>query len=103
MIDLTQEQLSVIRGIVDELFPEYTVYIFGSRMTHTSRQTSDLDLAVEAPKKIPLHELSEVKERFTESDLPFSVDIVDINRVSGNFKKLIFNSPHIDIKKCTVV
>lgn len=51
-------------------------WIFGSRAKGTAKLYSDLDIALVAKEPISLEALSLLEEDFTESELPFKVDIV---------------------------
>jgi hypothetical protein len=50
----------------------------------------DLDLGVIG--KVENKELIKLKEEFTNSTLPYFVDIINFNKVSNEFKKNIFNN-----------
>lgn len=63
-------------------------FIFGSRAGNKAYKFSDIDIGIESPRKIPWHQLIAIEGAFEESDLPFTVDVVDFNAVSGKFKKL---------------
>ncbi|MCX6360599.1 MAG: nucleotidyltransferase domain-containing protein [Armatimonadetes bacterium] len=55
------------------------VYLFGSRARGTERPTSDIDIAVDwhgAPLGSGI--LSRLREEFEESNIPFTVDVVDL-------------------------
>lgn len=68
-------------------FKHYDIQAYGSRVKGTHRKFSDLDLCFiqEMPREI-LHEL---KDKFTDSNLPFFVSIVAWSKLNDNFKKLI--------------
>lgn len=65
----------------------YTFYVFGSRATGKHRRLSDLDLCYKDP--IPFRVISQIAAAFEESDLPFTVDLVDWNTCSDEFRERI--------------
>ena len=65
------------------------VLVFGSRLKGTNKPFSDLDLAFICKEKLDLKKLSMLKLKFEESNLPYRVDIVDYNKTSKEFKKII--------------
>ncbi len=90
MIDLTTAQLRLIKGILSEVIPSLEVRAFGSRLRWETKPHSDLDIAVMPGRKSrSTKRLIELKEAFEESNLPFSVDIVDWEQISEGFRKII--------------
>ena len=77
------------RKIIDSILQKYpyTFYAFGSRVKGTHRQLSDLDICF--MENIPLNIVSHIKEDFDESNLPFTVDIVDWQKCDENFRAII--------------
>lgn len=49
----------------------------------------DLDLAIDAGETLSIKELARIQYDFEESDLPWRVDVVDLNAVSDSFRKSI--------------
>jgi predicted nucleotidyltransferase len=65
------------------------VRAFGSRINETTKEHSDLDLAVVGRGKLNRRIKMLLREAFEESELPFRVDIIDYNAVSGQFRSII--------------
>src|SRR5436309_6980883 len=89
MVDLRPDQLATVRAILQAKVPECEVWAFGSRANWTAKDKSDLDLALVCPERIPLSKLGRLREAFTDSYLPITVDVVDIHGVSDEFRKII--------------
>jgi predicted nucleotidyltransferase len=90
VIDITEEH----RGLVIDLLrahlpPGVAVWVFGSRATGAARRYSDLDLAIDAGRPLSLDETGAMAEAFSDSDLPYRVDIVDWCLVEDDFRRLI--------------
>ena len=64
------------------------VFIFGSRAIGGARKFSDIDIGVKSEKQIDSLLLSDIEEAFEESDIPYTVDVVDFSQVSDKFKEL---------------
>ena len=88
-IDLTNEQFNIVRQILQKIVPDYKVGAFGSRVKGTARKYSDLDLVVYSDEPISLQIQAELAEAFSDSDLPFKVDIVNWATTSDSFRKII--------------
>jgi len=89
MIDLAPEYLEKVRTILRQHVPQCEVRAFGSRVTWTAKDYSDLDLAVVCSGKLSDETFSRLKEAFEESDLPFRVDVLDWHSISPEFQKVI--------------
>lgn len=89
MLSVSPEHLAVVRAVLCRFLPAGTCYAFGSRTRPSHHPYSDLDVAVRAPEPLPLATLSALEEAFAESDLPFRVDVVDLNRAGADFVRLI--------------
>lgn len=89
MIELTSQQLEIIQNILREEIPQHTVSVFGSRTKKSTKQFADLDLLVRGRDRLSLEKLASLKNRFSESNLPFRVDIVDEQDTSEEFLKTI--------------
>lgn len=88
-IAITPEQWEIVAAILETHIPHRTVWIFGSRAKHQAKPYSDLDIAIigEAPLSINL--LAAMAEDFTESALPFKVDLVDWASADVAFRGII--------------
>lgn len=82
---LEEKHLKIFKEILKK-YP-YTFYVFGSRVKGTEKRLSDIDLCV--IEDIPGNILSHLEEDFEESNLPFTVDIVQWKYTTDSFKKLI--------------
>jgi len=88
-LDLSHEQLQIVRDILHRHVPSLTVWAFGSRATGTAKPFSDLDLAIITDKPLSLAVSAALAEEFSESDLPWKVDVVDWSTIADTFKKII--------------
>lgn len=78
--------LDVLRG---NLPHRAKTWVFGSRATGRARRYSDLDLAIDAGRRLTLDETARLAEAFSDSDLPYRVDIVDWRAIDDRFRELI--------------
>ena len=84
------EEMALVRVILAaHLPPGATVLAFGSRVKGAHRPYSDLDLALDAGRPLSLDEHARLAEAFSESDLPFKVDLVDLRLASDAFRRHI--------------
>jgi len=89
MINVSRKHLETIKRILAEYVGDCEVRAFGSRVTGTAKDHSDLDVAVVAGNKIKRRAKMLLREAFEESDLPFRVDVIDYNAVSDEFRAII--------------
>jgi predicted nucleotidyltransferase len=62
-------------------------WVFGSRATGRARRYSDLDLAIDAGRRLTLDETARLGEAFSESDLPYRVDLVDWHDINDHWRQ----------------
>jgi type I restriction enzyme S subunit len=89
LIDISPNDLTTVKNILDKYVPEYEIRAFGSRVTWTAKESSDLDLVVMTDKPLATMRMADLKEAFSESDLPFKVDVVDWAATKEGFKEII--------------
>jgi len=92
MIKLTKSELNIVISILKKHVPNFNIYVFGSRYNGKTHEHSDLDIAIKGPGKLDIFLLANIRDDFQASDLTFRVDIVDFNRVSPDFQKIILNN-----------
>ena len=88
-VDAAPPDLETVRRILREHAPELEVRAFGSRVSWTARETSDLDLALMTDEPLDAARMAVLRSAFTDSRLPFRVDVVDWAGVSDGFRKVI--------------
>ena len=88
-IDIRPDHWAIVRDILQRHVPQYAVWAFGSRAKWTAKEYSDLDLAIITDNPLPLATSAALAEDFSESDLPWKVDIVDWAETSETFRKII--------------
>ena len=87
--DLDPKYLAIVDDVLHSHVPDLEVWAFGSRVTGNAKKTSDLDIAIISDEPIDLVLLSNIRDAFSESNLPFKVDVVDFVSVSPGFQRLI--------------
>ena len=85
MINIEPRHLDMILSILKKY--DQTFYIFGSRITEKARRFSDVDLFY--VDDIPEKTIYSIQDDFEESDLPYTVDVVNYNRCQPYFQKII--------------
>ena len=87
-IDITAEQRTIVLQLLKRHLPNTTAWIYGSRAKWTSRPQSDLDLVVFATPE-QNGRVSNLRQAFEESNLPFRVDLFVWDAVPEQFRKHI--------------
>lgn len=89
-MNLDDRDMAIVRHILTVMVPEYEVWAFGSRVHgRCLKKFSDIDLAIIADAPVDSGRLRELKEAFSESDLPYRVDVVDYASASRTFRNII--------------
>lgn len=100
---LPEKYLRQVKNILRIHVPRVDVWAYGSRVTGSVHDASDLDLVIRNPDHL-LEEtlaLSELKEAFMESDLPIRVDVMDWARIPESFHREI-EQAHVVIQQAAV-
>lgn len=66
----------------------YRLFFFGSRVSQKGDERSDIDVGIEADKKLPLEILSKIREDIEAFPLLYKIEIVDFKAVSPDFRKV---------------
>lgn len=97
-IDITPEERAIVLRILNDIVPDREVRVFGSRVTGKAKPFSDLDLAIMGDEPLPLETRARLEEAFSESDLPWKVDVLDWKLTERNFQNLAL-SRNVLLKK----
>ena len=89
MIQISEKERKIINDIISQLAPDCDVLIFGSRYHGKAWEYSDLDLAFVGEGKLGFDRCFDLKEAFSESDLPYRVDVLDYHAISPEFRAII--------------
>ena len=84
-LQLEEKHWNIIKKALSK-YP-YTFYAYGSRVKGTAWKFSDLDLCYQ--EQVPLSIISQLREEFNESNLPFEVELVNWEHMRSVFQELI--------------
>ncbi|OGV26222.1 MAG: hypothetical protein A3F18_05890 [Legionellales bacterium RIFCSPHIGHO2_12_FULL_37_14] len=96
-IDVRQDHLQIVQAILKQHVPDRNIVAFGSRIHHTAKDTSDLDLCIMGSNPIPLEVLANLRDAFSLSIIPFKIDVIDWTSIAPAFQKII-NENHVVIQ-----
>jgi len=88
-LDLRPGEWEIVCDLLRRHVTGREVWAFGSRVKGTAKPYSDLDLVLMGDQPLPLSTMADLAEDFTESDLPFKVDLVDWATTGERFRKII--------------
>jgi len=88
-IDILPKDLEIVRAIVGRFVPKKEVRAFGSRTSGNARRHSDLDLVIMTEQPLDVVVLAKMTAAFSDSALPFKVDVLDWASLEENFRRLI--------------
>lgn len=88
-IAITDAERVIVLDILRGELPGLEVWAFGSRVSGTAKPWSDLDLALISARPIGMAQMASLRDAFSQSDLPWKVDLVDWSVTSPEFRELI--------------
>lgn len=90
-IQVDPRHLALIKKILREHLPQNAkIWVFGSRASGNAKKFSDLDLCIDILSEPLADSLkADLTEAFSESDIPYRIDIVDWNGITDAFRKQI--------------
>jgi hypothetical protein len=92
---IKKRYLIMIEGIFGEhLDKKSEVFIFGSYLT--TDFFDDIEVGFD---KISRSKISEIKETFEKSNLPYKVDLVDFSKAKSDFKKKVYKGKIYELLK----
>lgn len=79
ILHLPEAYLRIVQAVLHTHLPQAEVWAYGSRVNGDCFDASDLDLVVRQPDDLRRRQtnLGEVKDAFSESNLPILVQLVD--------------------------
>lgn len=75
--------------IIELFFPDAKIYLFGSRSRGDHTERSDIDIAIDAGRRISLTEKGQIVSMIDALNIPQKTDLVDINRAPETLKNNI--------------
>lgn len=100
MIHLEPRHLKIVRAILKKHLPQCEVLVFGSRVHGRNlKPFSDVDLAILADKSLEAKSYAALMDAFSESDLPFKVDLLDFSSASPKIRRLIQQNHEVILSK----
>lgn len=88
-IDIQPDHWDIVGSILHKYGSQYEVWAFGSWATWKAKKFSDLDLAIITDYPLSPEISVSLKDEFSESDLPWKVDVVDWAVTTESFKEII--------------
>lgn len=89
-----------VRAAVERGLPglDYKLYFFGSRVSETNREGSDIDIGIEAERKLTAAEKFAVEDELEKICTLYSFDLVDFNDTDVEFcKQALKNAREIKV------
>jgi predicted nucleotidyltransferase len=83
MVDIKKELEKIIRAHL----PSCKIMLYGSRARKTNKPGADYDIALDTGtgERIPFMTICAILSDIEDSEIPFFVDVVDVNSVSKEF------------------
>ena len=64
---------------------KFQIFLFGSQVAGRAGRASDIDIGILPITVFPRGVLSQIREELEESNIPYSVDLVDLSRSNPEF------------------
>jgi predicted nucleotidyltransferase len=82
---IKNEILSIIISEINEA--SFCVFLFGSRAENKEKSYSDIDIGIWGEHCLDSKIRHRIEERFTHSNIPYKIDLIDFGEVDESFKK----------------
>lgn len=89
--NIDKETKEKIINLISALMPKVKIILFGSRARGTHGKWSDIDIALDAGKILPVADVDEIKSIFKGTNIPYKIEIVDFHSVSKDMQSAIKN------------
>jgi predicted nucleotidyltransferase len=87
---VTAAQMAIVLSVIGSWSPAETkLWVFWSRANGGHKRYSDLDLLVDAGRRMTFAESDDLREMVSESHLPWKVDVVDRHGTANYFLCII--------------
>ncbi len=78
-----------IIAVISALIPDAQIYLFGSRARGTNGKFADIDIALNAGKPLPIEDIDELESMLKESNILYTIEIVDFYQVTPSMQEEI--------------
>ena len=85
--NVPQEEIMI--QLLTVLFPEATIYLFGSRARGDHTERSDIDIAIDLARPMALKEIAKARGVLDGLNLPEKIDVVDMQSIPADMKGFI--------------
>ena len=85
--DKLKQEIKEIAGRYINL-SRYALFFFGSRVTGTGDNRSDIDVGIEGNDAVPLPAMRSIKEAIDTLPLLYKIDVVDFTYTSDSFREI---------------
>ncbi|MGB9599042.1 MAG: nucleotidyltransferase family protein [Myxococcota bacterium] len=90
MINISEEERSIILQIIKKHISNYEVRVFGSRLYQNLKPASDLDIVImDSKNRLDDVTYFNLIDEFQNSDLRFRVDVIKWSDTDESFRKII--------------
>jgi len=79
----------ILEVLKKNLNPQVKVYLFGSSVKGDYKKFSDIDIAIENGDK---EAITNIRYQIENLNIPYKVEIIDLSKVSKEFKKEILKT-----------
>ncbi len=90
-MSIQEEDKNKIIRLISALQPDVKIYLFGSQATGKSSRGSDVDIALDAGKKMNRVDVGEIRDVLNETNILYKFDVVDFHGVPENMQKMILS------------
>jgi uncharacterized protein len=81
---LKRQLISILERHIN--ITQYEVFFFGSRVSGTSTERSDIDVGIRGPETVPLSKLGAIREELDHLPTLYTIDLIDFRAASEDFK-----------------
>ena len=84
VIQLSHAHVLLVKRVLRQHVNDQKAYVFGSRAQGSALKFSDVDICL-VGEELTFIQMSNLKDAFSESDLPYFVDVIQKDAISASF------------------
>ncbi|WMW21634.1 nucleotidyltransferase domain-containing protein [Methanolobus mangrovi] len=95
--EVFEKSIRKVKAEVLEAFQneDVRIVLFGSRARGNAHCTSDIDIGILPLGKYDRKKLTALRAKFEEMNIPYTVDLVDLSTVSGEFRQKVLDEGEV--------
>ncbi len=89
MVHIDEGTQQKIVRVIKALIPDIRVYLFIARTHGAHVERPDIDVALDAGRKLPRRDVGEIRDMLNASHIPFKINVLDLNAIPEEMREIL--------------